>query len=99
MAVAGHYAYVVDGNGLRVVDVMNPDAPTVVGFCDMPGSSHGVAAAGNYAHVADGGGGLRVIDVTNPAEPKEATPTATPVRTPTATATWTPTVHSRKVVR
>ena len=29
----------------------------------------GVAVAGNYAYVADGGNGLVIVDVTNPAAP------------------------------
>ena len=40
-----------------------------VGFYDTPGSAHGVAVSGPYAYVADGGAGLRVIDISDPAHP------------------------------
>jgi hypothetical protein len=43
----------------------------LVGSCDTPGSAGGVAVSGNYAYVADGPTGLRVIDVTNPQNPIE----------------------------
>ena len=73
MAVAGNYAYVADsGEGLRIIDVSAPAAPTETGFYDTPGSAHGVAVAGNYAYVADIRGGLRIINVTDPAVPSEA---------------------------
>ncbi|MBN1920197.1 MAG: hypothetical protein JW892_03050, partial [Anaerolineae bacterium] len=39
---------------------------------DTPGSALGVAVSGGYTYVADGyGGGLRVVDVSNPAAPVE----------------------------
>ena len=34
-------------------------------------SAYGVAVSGNYAYVADYGAGLRVVDVSNPANPVE----------------------------
>ena len=40
-----------------------------VGGYDTSGSALGVALSGNYAYVADGGAGLQVIDVSNPANP------------------------------
>ena len=42
-----------------------------VGYYDTPGNAHGVAVANNYAYVADGGAGLRIIDVSNPSNPFE----------------------------
>src|ERR671912_147146 len=41
-----------------------------VGGYDTSGSALGVAVSGNYACVADGGAGLQVIDVSNPANPQ-----------------------------
>jgi hypothetical protein len=44
VAVSGTYAYVADGNaGLRVIDVTNPQTPTIVGNADTPGAAFGVA--------------------------------------------------------
>jgi hypothetical protein len=53
------------------VDVSTPAAPYGAGSCDTPGDAYGVAAAGGYAYVADGGGsaGLQVIDISNPTNP------------------------------
>jgi hypothetical protein len=81
VAVAGDYAYVADTDrGLRVVNVSNPTAPVEVGFCETRDSAHNVAVAGDYAYVThnpmwDGsqwvGGGLQVVEVSDPAVPTE----------------------------
>jgi hypothetical protein len=80
VAVVDTYAYVANGQGLQVVDVSDPTAPHEVSFYETPIYVEGVAVAGDpssgsgqvYALVADGyGGGLRVIDVSNPAAPVE----------------------------
>ncbi|MFQ5595075.1 MAG: LamG-like jellyroll fold domain-containing protein, partial [Anaerolineae bacterium] len=81
------YAYVADGaRGLRVVDISNPSSPREVGAYDTPGSANGVAVSGDpsagsgqaYAYVTwestddfSSGGGLRVVDVSNPASPRQ----------------------------
>lgn len=45
--------------------------PVRVGGYDTSGFASGVAVSGNYAYVADGtAGGLQVIDVSNPANPR-----------------------------
>lgn len=87
VAVLGEYAYVADGEaGLRVINVLDPVRPAEVGFYDTPGESWSVeialrqvpAAAGGtavqaLAFLADGDGGLRVLDVTDPRRPFELT--------------------------
>ena len=69
--MVGNYAYVADSvlNGLVIVDVSNPAAPTLKGSYDTTGYSYGVAVEGNYAYVADGDNGLLIVDVSNPAAP------------------------------
>lgn len=70
--VDGRYAYVgADLNGLVILDVSNPLAPTLVGNLDPPsgGVSEGVFASGDLAFLAEGVAGLRIIDVSNPASP------------------------------
>jgi hypothetical protein len=78
VAVQGHYAYVLSGDGLRVVDITNPAAPVRVGLYEISdiGLPHAVAVAGNYLYIVldagyhgIGGGGLLVLDVSNPAAP------------------------------
>jgi hypothetical protein len=41
-----------------------------VGGVDTPGEARGVAVSGSHAYVADGGSGLQVVDVSNPASPQ-----------------------------
>ena len=78
VALAGDLAFLADeNNGLRVIDVADPFDPVEVGFYDVPGLQeffHGVAVAGGYAYVADGGlleTGLRVVDISDPVHPRE----------------------------
>jgi len=63
-------AYVADWSyGLRIVNVKDPFAMTVVGSYDSPGSPRGLALNGNYVYLADANAGLTVIDVSDPANP------------------------------
>lgn len=79
VVLVGGYAYLADEyNGLRVIYVADPFNPVEVGFYDIPGLHeffHGVAVAGDYAYIADGGllnTGLRIVDISDPASPAEA---------------------------
>ena len=64
---------VVAGNssGIRVVNLSNPAAPTVIGSYDTPGVAYGVAfnTTGSLVYVADGVEGLKVISLSNPQSP------------------------------
>lgn len=72
IAVQGNYAYVGEGPSLTILDISAPASPTVVGKTpSLPDIVRGVAIAGNYAYVADGKHGLRVVDISIPAEPEE----------------------------
>lgn len=77
IAIVSNFAYLAEGNsGLEILDVSvltNPvvtvldlESITTASIVDTPGSAFDVAVEGNYAYVADGGSGLRVIDVTDP---------------------------------
>jgi len=89
---AGSLLYVVDRDGLAVIDVSSPSSPQEVGFyanpdwvgepteigssglMDLlapPGSFLDVAASGQHAFIASSNSGLRVLDVSNPASPRE----------------------------
>lgn len=81
VAVTGHYAYIAEGaywdgsqfvsGGLRIINVINPAAPTEVGFYNAHGNSYvNIVVAGAYAYVTDGVR-LRIINVTNPAVPTQ----------------------------
>jgi len=46
-------------------------APVEVGFVETPGDCNSVAVLVGHAYVADGSGGLRVIDISTPSAPVE----------------------------
>gem|GEM_PF-1837804 len=72
LAVAGHIAYLADGEkGLRVIDVADPAHPVEVGAFEAPGFARGVAVVGRYACVADDKQGLRIVDIADPAQPRQ----------------------------
>ncbi len=57
--------------GILVVDLNNPAAPTVIGTYDTPGTAYGVALNSNstIAYVADGTEGLKILSLSNPRSP------------------------------
>ena len=56
-------------DGLVIVDISNPAAPTTVGQLPMTEANYSVALAGGYCYVPDGYAGLQVVDVSDPADP------------------------------
>ena len=81
VAIAGDYAYVIDGDaGLVVVDISDPAAPVWAGYYDTPGWANGVAIAGDYAYVACDDAGLVVVDISDPTAPVWAGGYDTPYR-------------------
>jgi parallel beta-helix repeat protein len=72
VAVQGDYAYVGIGLRLVVLDVTNPVTPTEMGAtAPFPYFVEDIAVSGSRACVAAGGAGLRVVDVSDPANPVE----------------------------
>jgi hypothetical protein len=71
ITVAGTYAYVLTDKALVVVDLDNPLAPRVTATMGSPdlNDPHGIAVQFRYAFVVDRDG-LKVLDVTNLAQPK-----------------------------
>ena len=70
VVLSGNYAYVAAGSdGLQILNVSNPSAPSLVGSCDTSGTARAVDVVGNYAYVADDLSGLQIIDISNPADP------------------------------
>lgn len=73
VAAAGNYAYVAYADqGLRVIDVSNPELPLEVAGYDSPGESHAVALSGDFIYLADGTAGMRLLFLESPnsANPK-----------------------------
>lgn len=64
--------YICSGmTGMSIWNIADPSNPSELGRYDTPGYACGVDVAGPYAYVADGDGGLRIIDVSAPARPVE----------------------------
>jgi hypothetical protein len=71
LAVAGHLAYVADGeSGLRVISVSDPSQPVEIGLHPTLGSARSVAVADNYVFVWDTDA-LHVLLAADPSHPIE----------------------------
>jgi len=70
-AVQFRYAFVVDEEGLKVIDVTTPEQARVVeGAFVRLGHAHDVYVARTYAYVANGKDGIAIIDVEQPERPR-----------------------------
>src|SRR5256886_2223430 len=71
VAIQFRYGFVVDDEGLKVLDVTNPQQPHVIdGAVVSLADAHDVYLARTYAHVADGKDGIAIVDVKNPEKPR-----------------------------
>jgi len=80
VAISGNYAYVVVyESGFQIIDISDPNKPRAVGGHRATGYAAGVAVSGSYAYLTTDrrfeltnyvGGGLEVIDISNPANPR-----------------------------
>ena len=71
VAIQFRYAFVVDEEGLKVVDVTAPEQARLVGGAVVPLThAHDVYVARTYAYVANGKDGIAIIDVEQPERPK-----------------------------
>lgn len=81
VSVVENYAYVNCGAaGLQIVDISDPLQLHAAGLYDSPGIIRGITAVGNTLYVADSpvwsgttwvGGGLRIVDISDPATPRQ----------------------------
>jgi hypothetical protein len=68
--VSGTAAYVAAGTeGLLILDISTPSAPSLLGHYDTTGIAMAVAASGTRVCLAEAGFGVTVIDTSNPAAP------------------------------
>ncbi len=65
----GNHLYAGSHWGLEIFTLINPTKPTRVGEIATPGHAQAVAVEGETAYIADGAGGVHVIDVADPTEP------------------------------
>ena len=69
VAISGTTAYVADDEmGLQIIDVSDPENPSLFGSYNTPGYAKGVAIYGTTAYVADRYS-LQIIDVSDPENP------------------------------
>jgi len=73
LAQVGDYVYVAAyENGLKIIDVSDPENPEEVGSWDDVGiRAWDVFVSGDYAFIGAWESGLRIIDVSNPENPEE----------------------------
>ena len=71
VAVQFRYAFVLDAEGLKVVDVTVPRAPRVIdgAFVKLP-DARNLYLARTYAYVAAGHAGLAIVDIEQPEKPR-----------------------------
>jgi len=68
--ITDEYAYVADNEeGLKIIDISNPEHLFIKGECDTPGKASGIYVEGDYAYVADDNDGLVIIGVDTPSNP------------------------------
>lgn len=71
VAIQFRYAFVVDQDGLKVVDVTEPDrAQLIDGAFVSLADAHDVYVARTYAYVANGKDGIAIVDVERPERPQ-----------------------------
>ncbi|MGC7879658.1 fibronectin type III domain-containing protein [Desulforudis sp. 1031] len=66
---AGDLVYIVGDFGLRILDASVPGTVVLKGRCENLGTIYDIDVAGNYAYLANGSNGLRVIDISDPTNP------------------------------
>jgi hypothetical protein len=68
--VHGSYAYVAAGPELRIVSLVDPAAPRVVGSFQFVQKIWALAVSGSTVYAANDWVGLAILDVTDPAAPR-----------------------------
>ncbi|MBI5405372.1 MAG: DUF5011 domain-containing protein, partial [Candidatus Kerfeldbacteria bacterium] len=67
VTIINDIAFIADGaNGVVVLNVANPAAPTLLATYDTPGDARQLEASGNFLYVADTAS-LRIYNIANPA--------------------------------
>ena len=86
--IDGDYAYIADGeSGLQVVDIRDPESPSIIGSLALGGFINAIALEGGYAFVTDEDFGVRKIHIGDPTNPVLVASYDTPGE-PTEVATY-----------
>ncbi len=72
--VQGNYAYAINvtvnnPDSLEIIDVSNPSTPFEVGSIEVANITWDIDVSGNYVYIAAHNSGLRIINVSDPANP------------------------------
>ena len=67
MDVVGDRAYITDSDGVKIVDVSDPDAPMEIGIIPAVGPAK-VKVAGSFAYISSGGQ-VQIWDISDPSAP------------------------------
>ncbi len=70
VCIVGELAYVVSDWGLEIFNLTTPSQPKQIGEIATPGNAQGIVVHENTAYVADGDGGVVIIDVNQSNAPK-----------------------------
>jgi len=71
LAVNGNVLYVANGeNGLLLVDIRDPSAPSIIGSLNLPGYSNSLLVDENRVYVASRYSGVHTIDILDPRKPR-----------------------------
>lgn len=73
LAASDNYVYSADEFGLSIYDLSNPNSIKTVGKINLDQENQqtvALAVSGDFAYVADAGAGLKIVDVSEPGDPK-----------------------------
>lgn len=83
IVVVNDYAYICNGaNGLYVADISDSSLPDLVNHLSLPGNNIAMARSGSYLYLADQEDTLRVISISDPANPSQVAKLALSVDQP-----------------
>jgi len=69
--IHGHYVFIGDWMGLRIIDISNPTSPKDIGHFWPETIIEDVDVAGHYAFLANSSDGLLIVDISDPTSPFE----------------------------
>ncbi|HPG42070.1 MAG TPA: hypothetical protein PLP19_22160 [bacterium] len=69
--IAGQYLYTASYFDRRflIINITNPDSPTLAGSLSLDYGGSDVAVSGNYAYIKTGDGRITIVNIANPASP------------------------------
>lgn len=70
-AISGNFAYVPDGDSLKIFNITDLNTPILTSKIKTGGYGYMAAVAGNYCYVASEATGVRAINISNPSVPVE----------------------------